>query len=140
MNEHALKDRIISLLDSHKVGTLATVRNNRPNSRYMTFFNDGLMLYTPTNKETHKAEDIRENPYVHILLGYEGEGYEDPYLEIEGKVEIKDDNEMKEKVWSDRMSKWFDGPRDPEFVLLQVTPSAIRLMNDGEETPDTLEL
>ncbi|PYZ98296.1 general stress protein [Alteribacter lacisalsi] len=140
MNEQNLKERILEVLDQHKIGTLATVKNKRPHSRYMTFFNDGLVLYTPTNKETHKAEEVAENPYVHILLGYEGEGYGDAYLEVEGKVEIKHDQDIKEKLWHERMSRWFDGPNDPEYIVLQIFPTAIRLMNDGDKTPETLEL
>lgn len=69
MDQQQLKEKIIEVIDANKVGTLATVKGSRPHSRYMTFFNDNLTLYTPTNKETHKAEEVDENPNVHILLG-----------------------------------------------------------------------
>ncbi|MFD1019242.1 pyridoxamine 5'-phosphate oxidase family protein [Thalassobacillus hwangdonensis] len=140
MNQQELKDKILDVLSGNKVGTLATVKNDKPHSRFMTFFNDGLTIHTPTNKKTHKAEEIDANPYVHILIGYEGEGYGDAYLEIEGKATIRDDAEVKEKLWSDRMKRWFDGPNDPEYIVLEIAPEQVRLMNAGEDTPETLEL
>ncbi|WP_028785150.1 pyridoxamine 5'-phosphate oxidase family protein [Thalassobacillus devorans] len=140
MNNQELKDKVLQVLENNKVGTLATVKNNRPHSRYMTFFNKELTLYTPTNKETHKAEEIEANPYVHILIGYEGEGFGDAYLEVEGKAEIKEDKELKEQFWNDYMKNWFDGPEDPEYIILKITPEQVRLMNKGDTTPQTLEL
>ncbi|KIL48691.1 pyridoxamine 5'-phosphate oxidase family protein [Jeotgalibacillus campisalis] len=139
MNQHELKDKVLSLLEQNKIGTLSTVKNNKPHSRYMTFFNDGLVLHTPTNRETHKAEEVDENPFVHILLGYDGEGYGDSYLEIEGTAVIRDSADLKEKLWSDRFSNWFEGPDDPEYIVLEIEPTTIRLMNSNEE-PQTLEV
>ncbi|MFG6120563.1 pyridoxamine 5'-phosphate oxidase family protein [Thalassobacillus sp. B23F22_16] len=140
MNNQELKDKVLQVLENNKVGTLASVKNNRPHSRYMTFFNEELILYTPTSKDTHKAEEIDENPYVHILIGYEGEGFGDAYLEIEGKAEIKEDESLKKQHWNEYMEKWFQGPDDPNYIILKITPEQIRLMNKGDTTPQTLEL
>ncbi|PPA70609.1 pyridoxamine 5'-phosphate oxidase family protein [Jeotgalibacillus proteolyticus] len=139
MNQTELKETIMSVFEQNKVGTLSTVRNDKPHSRYMTFFNDGLVLHTPTNRETHKAEEIDKNPFVHILLGYDGEGYGDRYVEIEGTAVIRDSEDLKHKLWSDRFSEWFEGPDDPEYIVLEIEPTAVRLMNAGEE-PQTLEV
>ena len=89
MDQQQLKNKVLDILDHHKVGSLATVESGKPHSRYMTFFHDGLTLYTPTSDETHKAEEIENNPNVHVLLGYNGEGFGDAYLEIDryGKAE-----------------------------------------------------
>lgn len=37
---------IENVLATSKVGVLSTAYNNKPNSRYMVFYNDGLILYT----------------------------------------------------------------------------------------------
>ncbi|RWZ52317.1 general stress protein [Halobacillus fulvus] len=141
MNQEELKTQIHGILQDHKVGTLASVKNSKPHSRFMTFWNDdNFTFYTPTNRETHKAEEIDENPHVHILIGYEGEGYGDSYLEVAGQAKIRDDQEMKDQLWSERMERWFDGKDDPEYIVLQIFPESIRLMNKGSETPETLEL
>jgi general stress protein 26 len=140
MNQTELKQQIGKVLEESKVGTLATVKGSKPHSRYMTFFNDDLTLYTPTSKETHKTDEIESNPNVHILLGYEGEGYGDTFVEIQGQASIEEAREYKEKLWNDHMEKWFDGKNDPDYIVLKITPDTIRLMNDEEGSPHTLQL
>lgn len=136
----SVKEQILSIIDNNHVGTMATIYDNKPRSRYMTFFNDNLTLYTATSKDTHKTEDVEQNPYTHILLGYEGEGIGDEYVEIEGKVIESDDESVKEKVWNEHLEPWFDGPEDPKLVILQINPEQIRLMNKKGQPPQTLEL
>lgn len=133
------KKQALKILEESHIGTMATVENNKPHSRYMTFFNEDFTLYTPTNKNTHKIEDIEANPYTHILIGYDGEGFGDLFLEIEGKVSESQDNTLKEKIWEDNMKNWFEGPEDPELVILVVEPSMIRLMNKRGKPPEIVE-
>ena len=123
------KEQALKILNDNMIGTMATVQQNKPHSRYMTFFNDDFILYTATSKKTHKVEDIEQNPYTHILLGYDGNGLGDSFLEIEGKVEESDDESMKEKVWNDALKGWFDGPEDPDLVILKIVPMQVRVMN-----------
>jgi general stress protein 26 len=132
MTKDELRKKIISLLDSQKTGTLATVSNNRPYSRYMNFYHEGLTLYTATNSDTHKVEDIKANPNVHILLGYEGNGLGDAFLEIEGLADLSDSGELKQKLWKPDFDKWFTGPDDPNYIILKIVPEKIRFMNEGE--------
>lgn len=139
MNQEELKSKVLEIFEQNKIGTLATVKNNKPHSRYMTFYNEGLVLRTPTSIETHKADEIDENPFVHILLGYDGEGYGDRYVEIEGTAVIRDSEEMKQAFWQEQFSNWFKGPDDPNYVVLEIEPTSVRLMNAGEE-PKTLEV
>ncbi len=133
------KEQALNILNESRIGTMATVKSNKPHSRYMTFFNEDFTLYTPTNKNTHKVEDIEANPYTHILIGYEGEGFGDAFLEIEGKVSESTDESLKEKIWNDHMKNWFDGPEDPDLVILVVKPESIRLMNKSGQPPETIE-
>jgi general stress protein 26 len=134
------KEQALNILNESRIGTMATVQNNKPHSRYMTFFNEDFTLYTPTSKSTHKVEDIEANPNTHILIGYEGEGFGDAFLEIEGKVSESTDVSVKEKIWNDQMKNWFKGPDDPEMVVLVVKPTLIRLMNKSGKPPETIEI
>lgn len=134
------KEEALKILDKNMVGTMATVQHNKPHSRYMTFFNDNFTLYTVTSKKTHKAEELKLNPNTHILLGYDGHGFGDSFLEIEGTVIESDDEGMKEKVWNKALKGWFDGPEDPDLLILKVTPTQIRLMNTKGEEPQVIEL
>lgn len=137
MDKQDLIDRIMKVLGASKVGALATIEGNKPHSRYMTFFNEDLTLYTPTSTETHKTEEIENNPNVHILLGYEGDGMGDAYLEIQGKAVIREDQNLKDKFWNEKMKKWIKSANDPNFIILQIKPETIRLMNDNGE-PETI--
>ncbi|MEK3973525.1 MULTISPECIES: pyridoxamine 5'-phosphate oxidase family protein [unclassified Psychrobacillus] len=133
------KEQALKILNDNMIGTMATVQQNKPHSRYMTFFNDDFILYTATSKKTHKVEDIEQNPYTHILLGYDGNGLGDSFLEIEGKVEESDDESMKEKVWNDALKGWFDGPEDPDLVILKIVPTQVRVMNSKGKEPEVVK-
>ncbi|MDQ0220603.1 general stress protein [Peribacillus cavernae] len=139
MEQQEVKKSVENILNN-STGTMATVKTNKPHSRYMTFFNDNLKLYTATSKETDKTEEIDQNPYTHILLGYDGEGFGDSYVEYLGKVTIKNDESLKKDLWNEHMEHWFNGPEDPNFIVLEITPVEIRLMNKRGKTPATLEL
>lgn len=140
MHQQELRQAIENILTNSSTGIMATIKGNKPHARYMTFFNEDLTLYTPTSKETDKTEEVEENPQAHILLGYEGEGIGDTYVEYEGKVTIKNDDELKNKLWHDDMKNWFDGPSDPNLIILEIQPSQIRLKNKKGHGPHTLEL
>lgn len=134
------KEIAIKILDKDFVGTMATVRENKPHSRYMTFFNDDLTLYTATSRDTHKVDDLRENPHTHILIGYEGKGFGDVYLEIEGTVAESEEETVKEKVLKrviPTLSKEVD---ESSLILLKITPIQIRLMNKKGEPPEMVNL
>ncbi len=139
MSQQEIRAMIENILDNSSVGTMATVKANKPHSRYMTFFHKGLKLYTVTNIKTHKAEEIEENPYTHILLGYEGEGFGDEYVEYEGKVTITDSPELKKELWNSHMKDWFEGPDDPDYVVLEIEPLQISLLNKKGIEPKILE-
>jgi len=132
------KETALKILKKDFVGTMATVRGNKPHSRYMTFLNDEFILYTATDAESHKVEEIQENPNTHILIGYDGKGFGDAYLEIEGTVEESDEQSLKEKVLDNVTKAFFKGPNDPNLVILKITPTQIRLMNKKGEAPEII--
>lgn len=133
------KETARKILDESSVGTMATVQQEKPFSRYMTFFNEDFTLYTATSKETDKVEELEKNPNTHILIGYDGEGFGDAYLEIIGTVTISDEESMKEKVWNEHMKPYFNGPGDPNLVILKITPDTMRLMNKKGEEPQDIQ-
>ncbi|MBM7587546.1 general stress protein 26 [Bacillus pakistanensis] len=133
-----LKDHVLDLFSHHKIGTLATVRNNKPYSRFMLFSNEDLILYTATNKHAHKTEDIAENPLVHILLGYERDSSHQHYVEIEGKAEVEESQELRERFWYDSLKPWIASVDDPEYLLLKITPETILYFEKPGDEPKEL--
>lgn len=140
MEQTEIKNKVQSILDENMIGTMATVEGNKPFSRYMAFFNDDFILYTATSVDTHKVEDIEQNNNVHILIGYNGEGTDDLYVEIEAQAEIDQSSDIRDKVWNDKLEPWFDGKDDPKMTILKLVPEKIRLMNTKENDPQTLNL
>ena len=134
------KELALKILNDNLIGTMATVQQNKPHSRYMTFFNEDFILYTATSKQTHKVEEIQNNPNTHILIGYDGKGFGDSFLEIEGTVIESDDESLKEKVWNKALKGWFDGPEDPDLIILKITPTQIRVMNTKGDEPQIVVL
>ena len=70
MNED-LKEKVKRIISDHRTGILSSVEDNKPHSRYMTFYSDDLTLYTPTKLDAEKVDEIKNNPAVSVLLGYE---------------------------------------------------------------------
>jgi general stress protein 26 len=134
------KELALKILNDNMIGTMATVQQNKPHSRYMTFFNEDFILYTATSKQTHKVEEVQKNPNTHILIGYDGKGFGDSFLEIEGTVIESDDESLKEKVWNKALEGWFDGPEDSSLLILKITPTQIRVMNNKGDEPQVVQL
>jgi general stress protein 26 len=135
-----LKNKLLEVVQNHKVGTLATISQNKPFSRFMLFFNQDLVLYTATNKDTHKVEDINANPNVHILLGNDCKGWDDPYVEVEGTVMVEESKELKEKFWNEHLKNWIPSADDPDYMLLKISPSSYRYFEKSSSEPETLSL
>lgn len=135
-----LKEKVKKIISNHRTGVLSSVVNNKPHSRYMTFYNNNLTLYTPTKRDTEKIAEIRKNPAVSVLLGYEKKGQSDAYVEITGTADINDSQELKNQYWDESYKKWFDSPEDPNYVFLQIQPETVRILNMVGEPPQELTL
>lgn len=129
MSNEELKEKVLKLISRHKYGVLSTVENNKPHSRYMTFYNEDFTLFTPTKLNQEKIEEIEKNDAVSVLLGYEGNGQSDEYVEISGVARLNKSQDLKSKIWEESFKQWFEGPEDPNFVLIQIQPKIVRILN-----------
>ena len=103
----------------------------------MTFQHEDFVLYTVTNKHSEKVEELKKNPYTHILYGYENKGFGDTFVEIEGKVTAFEDEGIKNKL-AEFFTGIFMGNKD-EMLTLKIEPIRMRLMNKNGEPPKELE-
>ncbi|MDN8837053.1 pyridoxamine 5'-phosphate oxidase family protein, partial [Staphylococcus aureus] len=62
MSNSKVSNKINEILNMSRIGILSTAHNNVPNSRYMVFYNDGNILYTKTNINSIKIDEIQSNP------------------------------------------------------------------------------
>lgn len=131
---------IEKVLETSKVGVLSTAYNNKPNSRYMVFYNDDLTLYTKTSINSVKVDEIEDNPHAYILLGY-NETTNNSFVEIDAQIEVVKDQKVIDWLWETQDKTFFDSKQDPELCVLKVVPKLIKLMNDDElDTPITIEI
>ena len=87
-----LKEDVLAVINNNKIGAMATLSGEKPYGRYMTFTNEQFTLYTTTEGDSQKVQDLQTNPYVHILLGLSNNDASSPYIEYTGKLtDIKDD-------------------------------------------------
>lgn len=134
------REKALDILKDNKIGILSTVSENQPYSRYMTFFNEGFILFTITDKRTHKVQDIQENPNVFVLLGYEEGLLKKQYIEMKGKVDTTDDQSLIEHLWSPYMNVIFEGKDDPNILILRIKPDTVRLRNTKDDEVIDLDL
>jgi len=85
-------------------------------------------------------DEIKNNPAVSVLLGYEEKGLSDSYIEIKGNSTINQSQNLKNKYWDESFNKWFEGPEDPNYVYLEINPETIRILNMQGEPPQELNL
>ena len=130
-----VQEQALSILSNERIGTMSTVSDGKPYARYMTFHNEGFTLYTVTSKHSDKVHDLLQNPYTHILYGYENNGLLDEFLEIEATVAEYDDATIKEQFLQHFKDAYFGDPS--EMLVLKVTPTRIRMMNKtGDQQAD----
>ncbi|NQE00218.1 pyridoxamine 5'-phosphate oxidase family protein, partial [Staphylococcus xylosus] len=98
MSNSKASNKINEILNTSRIGILSTAHNNVPNSRYMVFYNDGNTLYTKTNVNSIKIDEIQSNPKAHILLGY-NDTKNRSYLEIEATLSVVQDQETIDWLW-----------------------------------------
>ncbi|MFD1768764.1 pyridoxamine 5'-phosphate oxidase family protein [Sphingobacterium suaedae] len=78
---------------------------------------DSGYFWFMTAEYTRKDDEVLENPFVHVLVQREsGHGF----LNIYGIAEPQDNPEKAKELWRPELDVWFDGPEDPQIVLIRV--------------------
>lgn len=72
-----------------------------------------------SKKLSDKNEEIREDPFVHLLFQRDKRS---GFLNIYGLSEEVIDQGKIEELWSKQLNVWFDGPDDPSLSLIKVNP------------------
>lgn len=134
------KEKALKIMDKNDVGVLATISDNKPTARYMTFYSEEFVLYTVTDKRTEKVEDIEKNANAFVLLGYEEGILDKDYVEIEATVSTTQNPELIDRAWNDYMEESYTGKDDPNILVLKLTPNKVTLKEkkDNKSTPVVL--
>ena len=134
--------KVLDLFEGPTLCQLATVnREGRPWVRYvMSSMDQDMVIRIPTKKETRKIDDINNSPEVHILAGRNLFSRQGAYVQIEGIARLTDDFGKRQEQWSNEMLKYFSGPSDPSYMLIEVSPVRIEYWSAAEsQNPLVLE-
>jgi len=136
-----LKKKILDLMGKPQMVSFATVNEDgAPWVRYVVGAVDPeLRLICCTFTASRKVTHMKANPKVHIVAG--GRGLEDTktYIQYAGTAEVTRDEALRHKLWHDGLKNYFEGPDDPNYIIVVVTPTRIEVMGMVGMTPEVWE-
>ena len=130
-----LKNKILEVIKGHKLAALATIANGKPWVRLLMCRSDGLNLYICTYKDSRKVAQIKKNHNVHLVISKDLNKLEAPFVQIAGKARIRSDAKIRYKFWRDFMKKYYSGPDDPNYVVIEVKPQLIEYRREETFQP-----
>ena len=133
-----LKARILSILQRPQLSGLATVtEDGKPWVRYvMTAASEDMTIRCATFVSARKVKQIEKNPEIHLTCGVTNPMEMGPYLQIQGRATLNTGKEVRHAFWSDMLAPIFDGPDDPKYGVLEITPYCIEYTTPGSHEPE----
>lgn len=136
-----LRETALDVIEKDNIGAMSTVTpDNKPQARYMTFYNEGFILYTLTDKRTSKVDEIEANPQAHVLLGYEEGLFNKNFVEIEAEVSITEEQSLIEHLWKAPMNAVFESKDDPNIMILRLTPKKVLVRGTKNQEVEAIDL
>jgi general stress protein 26 len=128
-----LKDRIYGILQQPRLSGLATItQDGKPWVRYvMAAASPDLTVRCATFASARKAKQIEQNPEVHLTCGVTDPQNMQPYIQVQGRASINASPEARHAFWSDMLSPIFNGPDDPNYAVVEITPYYIEYWSPG---------
>ena len=137
MDKQELKGKIIGVIESSRLGSVATIKDGKPWVRYMVIHHgENLDCYTTAFASSRKIEQIKKDNNIHLTIGGDPNDFKKSYLNIQAKAQIMDDLETKTKYWSDELKQFFTGPDDPNYVVIKISPEVIEYTAAGTHQPE----
>ena len=136
-----IRQRILDITRRAHLATLATVsEDGKPWVRYVIpRAADDMTIRIATRVNSRKVSHIQKNPEVHLTCGVSDPRNIDTFLQIQGRAEFTTDQTERESFWDPHLENVFDGPDDPEYGVLIITPYRIEVWKDGPGEPDVWE-
>jgi general stress protein 26 len=87
-------------------------------------------LWFATQRDSGKLEELRADNQV--FLGYTSASGSE-WATINGRVRVVDDKAKNHELWNSLWKTWFEGPDDPNLVLLEVMPETAEYWDAGSK-------
>ncbi|MFH1093578.1 MAG: pyridoxamine 5'-phosphate oxidase family protein [Candidatus Omnitrophota bacterium] len=133
-----LRKKIHEILKGPQLVSLATItEEGKPWVRYViAITSENLTVNFSTFLNARKAAQIKNNSEVHITCGITNLNEMKPYLQIQGKAVLNTSEEVRYGFWNSALEKIFEGPDDPNYGIIQVTPYCIEYCTPGSFEPE----
>ena len=131
-----IKQKIVELLNEHRIMTIATNREDGwPQATFVGYANDGLIVYCSISRDSQKCANIKRDPRVSLAIARD---YPQP-LQIKGlsiaarAVEVTDKGEIEHvtEILLQRYPEYKIMPRpDPAAVpTMRLTPEVVSVLD-----------
>ncbi|RLE29336.1 hypothetical protein DRJ54_04815 [Candidatus Acetothermia bacterium] len=114
------EERFWKILDDAEISLLVTNgEDGFPHSRPMTLlgYEDEGVLWFATSRSSRKVAEIERDPKVTVcFLALEGGAHAQAF----GEAQVLEDPELKKELWMDEWGEYWEGPDDPDLVLLAI--------------------
>lgn len=133
-----IKNKILTLLDQHRIMTVATLRpDGWPQATTVGYMNEGLTLYFLCATDSQKANNLARDDRVSITIDHDtSDLMAITGLSMAAHASVLDDRIEAEKVLQMFPGKYSDTPPLPikmpnidEIRLFQVTPIVISVLD-----------
>ncbi|MCS7240305.1 MAG: pyridoxamine 5'-phosphate oxidase family protein [Candidatus Bipolaricaulota bacterium] len=116
------EEKLWEIVEESEIALLITLANGYPRVRPMTLiaYEEEGGVWFATSKSSRKVEEIGRNPNVTVcFLDLEGSAY----AQLFGKANVIEDRAIKEEFWDEDWEEYWEGPDDPDYVLIHVQVS-----------------
>lgn len=136
-----LKARIAEVVRPLQLSCLATVtEEGKPWVRYvMTRADDDLTIRCATFASARKVKQIESNPEVHVTCGVTDPTNMKPYLQVQARGRSTTEEAERHAFWNESLQGIFEGPDDPRYAVLEMTPYRIEYWSTESFEPEVWE-
>jgi PPOX class probable F420-dependent enzyme len=136
--DEALRQKILTLLDQHRIMTLATLRpDGWPQATTVSYGNDGLTLYFLCGRESQKAANLARDERVSLTIDHDTPQVMDiTGLSMAARAKLVDDPTEVEQALRLLMQKYppqdalpLPTPTPADVCIFRVTPMVISVLD-----------
>ena len=128
------KTRAVALVREFSIALLTTFDPGphgwapKPHSRPMTMLriDDDGTVYFVTARETVATHRTRSRRRALLTLQSNAR-----FAAMEGRIDVRDDNNLLREIWTKGCDVFFDGPEDPRAVALVFRPETVELWDNS---------
>ncbi|MCR4391602.1 MAG: pyridoxamine 5'-phosphate oxidase family protein [Candidatus Acetothermia bacterium] len=115
--EQEVEERLWEVVEESEIALFITNAEGYPRVRPMTIlaYEEEGGVWFATSRSSRKVEEIARNAKATAcFLDLEGGAY----AQVFGEAELVEDPELKKEFWEEEWSDYWEGPDDPDYVLL----------------------